>query len=90
MEVSINTPEQQQPDDLENDKTGLKSVLEVIRNYAIFLLYLDVVQDGLTRFLVFNFEARFFQVSHLDFTFRFISWAIYGFIIGNTIVIGKI
>ncbi len=73
-----------------DQKGAEKSVLEVVRNYFVMLLYLDVVQDSYSRFLVGEFEQRFFQASHTEFTFRFINWAIYGFTIGNIFILGKI
>jgi len=64
-------------------------ILYIVRNYAIVMLFIDIMQDYITRYLVFNFEQHFFDVSHIDFTFRFINWAIYFVVALNCFLIGK-
>lgn len=66
-----------------------EAVMNVGRNYAIIMLFIDIIQDWFTRYLVFNFELHFFDVSHVDFTFRFVNWAVYFVIALNCFLIGK-
>eukprot|EP00826_Nyctotherus_ovalis_P016415 TRINITY_DN1474_c0_g1_i1.p1 TRINITY_DN1474_c0_g1~~TRINITY_DN1474_c0_g1_i1.p1 ORF type:complete len:943 (+),score=227.01 TRINITY_DN1474_c0_g1_i1:481-3309(+) len=66
-----------------------EAVLLIGRNYAIAMLFIDIMQDYFTRYLVFNFELHFFDVSHVDFTFRFVNWAVYFVIILNCFLSGK-
>ncbi|MDR3547429.1 MAG: hypothetical protein P4M11_04000 [Candidatus Pacebacteria bacterium] len=72
-----------------NNLEESRAVVSILRNYVIMLLYFDIIQDALSRFLVFNFEERFFQASHTEFTFRFINWMTYGVICLNTFATGK-
>jgi len=74
---------------LKTDKSVMEPILRCIRNLVVFMLYFDIVQDSYTRFLVFNFEGRFFQASHTEFTFRFINWAMYGVVLGSCFILGK-
>lgn len=64
-------------------------IVTIGKNYVIALLFIDIIQGWITRGLVMDFDRFFFDISHVDFTFRYLNWAVYAIVALNSFLVGK-